>query len=445
MAGLFLRIYGLSTESLWLDEGFSVWHSKTDIPLIIKAASSDVQMPLYYILLHYWMGLFGDSEFSIRFLSVIFGLLAVFLVYKIGDVLFNKETGIISSLIMAFTLFQIYYSQEARLYSFMLFLSLMSVYFFILTMKSSKLKHTFPYIISTALLVYTHFFGWFIVIFQNLYFIYAVFFQAEKRCKIKFWVLSQVTILVLFAVWIPILISQISGTIGGKFVYWIPTPNILSVIFSLVEFGSLGGIFVFFALLFHFRSELFQTENYRKILRREKFCLLFLWLFAPVLLTFLISIFLANIYTNKYIIMASPALYILLAKGVSSLKPNFKKIAIAAFIALSIANLYPYYTTVEKEQWKEAVGYINGNAKAGDMVLFDAWYVQYGAFNYYFNRADVLASQFLEGGIVPPNFERFWVVRSHALIPDLIEKLSKKYKLLENRSYFGVELYLFEK
>ena len=80
MAGLFLRIYGLSTESLWLDEGFSVWHSKTDIPLIIKAASSDVQMPLYYILLHYWMGLFGDSEFSIRFLSVIFGLLAVFLV-----------------------------------------------------------------------------------------------------------------------------------------------------------------------------------------------------------------------------------------------------------------------------------------------------------------------------------------------------------------------------
>jgi len=109
-AGLFLRIYDLAGESLWLDEGTSIRRSQLSLINIVFELISNVHPPLYFFILHYWIGLFGDSEFSARFLSVIFGFSSIIILYRLGALLFNKHIGILSSLLLSLSEFHIRFS-----------------------------------------------------------------------------------------------------------------------------------------------------------------------------------------------------------------------------------------------------------------------------------------------------------------------------------------------
>lgn len=91
LVGAFFRIYHLGTQSLWLDEAFSVSVSKMGLLQLIQATAADTNPPFYYIVLHYWMSVFGDSEFAVRLLSALFGLLAIPLIYLVGRQLFDEE------------------------------------------------------------------------------------------------------------------------------------------------------------------------------------------------------------------------------------------------------------------------------------------------------------------------------------------------------------------
>ena len=128
--GLFLRVYDLGNESIWLDEGCSIRFANLNLSQIISVRDNGLP-PLYYIILHWWINLFGDSEFSIRFPSVIFSFLAIFMIYKIGNQIFDKDVGMLSSLLLGLSVFHIHYSQEARTYSLCVLLTLLSMYFFI--------------------------------------------------------------------------------------------------------------------------------------------------------------------------------------------------------------------------------------------------------------------------------------------------------------------------
>jgi len=132
--GLFLRIYHLGKESLWGDEvySFGVANNANVFGIIKVAALYDNHPPFYYIILHYGgIKLFGTSEFAVRFPSLIFGVLAIPMIYLLGRRLFNEEVGLISALILAISPFNVEYSQEARMYSLLLFLALLSMYFFV--------------------------------------------------------------------------------------------------------------------------------------------------------------------------------------------------------------------------------------------------------------------------------------------------------------------------
>ncbi len=179
-----LRIYNLGGESIWHDEAFSISVAKGTIMQIINASAHDVHPPLHYILLHYWIIIFGDSETSTRFLSVIYGVLSVFVIFKLGTEMFNKEIGILSSFIFSISLYGIKYSQEVRDYSLMVLLVLISSYYFIRIMKDEKKDKTYlfdniGYIISTVAILYTHFFGIFYVLFQNVY--YFLIYKKNKK------------------------------------------------------------------------------------------------------------------------------------------------------------------------------------------------------------------------------------------------------------------------
>jgi mannosyltransferase len=104
LIGFFLRIYQLGTQSIWIDEAYSIWISKLAVPQMVQTTAGDVQPPLYYLLLHYWMMVFSTSKSAVRLLSALFGVLAIPMIYVVGRQLFNKEAGLVGALILALSI-----------------------------------------------------------------------------------------------------------------------------------------------------------------------------------------------------------------------------------------------------------------------------------------------------------------------------------------------------
>jgi 4-amino-4-deoxy-L-arabinose transferase-like glycosyltransferase len=81
LVAFLLRTFRLEHQSLWYDEAFSVYLARMNLGDITTRTAADIQPPLYYYLLHFWVALAGDTEFAVRFLSLIFGVLTVPLLY----------------------------------------------------------------------------------------------------------------------------------------------------------------------------------------------------------------------------------------------------------------------------------------------------------------------------------------------------------------------------
>ncbi|HET7377478.1 MAG TPA: glycosyltransferase family 39 protein, partial [Anaerolineae bacterium] len=111
-----LRFYRIDGQSFWNDEGNSARIAERSLQLITEAAAGDIHPPLYYYLLHFWRGVFGVSEFALRSLSAMLGVLLVGLTFLIGRKAFSAGIGLLAALVAAINPFQIYYSQEARMY-----------------------------------------------------------------------------------------------------------------------------------------------------------------------------------------------------------------------------------------------------------------------------------------------------------------------------------------
>ncbi|MDE3077701.1 MAG: glycosyltransferase family 39 protein, partial [Chloroflexota bacterium] len=84
LAAFGLRVARLEFQSLWYDEGSSIFLSRQSLAAITSGAAHDIHPPLYYYLLHFWMLAAGRSEFAVRSLSVAAGLLTVVLVFALG-------------------------------------------------------------------------------------------------------------------------------------------------------------------------------------------------------------------------------------------------------------------------------------------------------------------------------------------------------------------------
>jgi len=114
-----LRVYGLIGQSLWLDEGWSIFvarHPLTQIiPLIVVPGRT--HPPLYYYSLHLWTALAGFSEFAVRYLSVVYSLLLVAAGGRLARELFDRPTALLAMAALALAPVHVAYAQEARMYA----------------------------------------------------------------------------------------------------------------------------------------------------------------------------------------------------------------------------------------------------------------------------------------------------------------------------------------
>lgn len=119
LIGAFLRFF--TTSQLWLDEALTVNISHLPLSGIEAALRRDGSPPLYYVMLHYWMDLFGTGNEAVRTLAGIFGLGTLWLSWLLAKRLFGRRAGLITLVLLAVSPFEVFYSTEARMYTLVTF------------------------------------------------------------------------------------------------------------------------------------------------------------------------------------------------------------------------------------------------------------------------------------------------------------------------------------
>ncbi|MCB0118985.1 MAG: glycosyltransferase family 39 protein [Anaerolineales bacterium] len=127
--GGFLRVLMIGTKGLWLDETVSIWLAKQSVADMLQwIVKIDPHPPLYYLLLHFWMTHYGDTPYYIRLLSALFGTATIPVVYLIGKRISGEVVGLSAAVFFALSTFNIYFAQEARMYTLLTFNAAMAIY-----------------------------------------------------------------------------------------------------------------------------------------------------------------------------------------------------------------------------------------------------------------------------------------------------------------------------
>ncbi len=165
IGGLGLRIARLGTP-VWGDETASWTFARKDTLLeTVRFSAVDPTPPLYYVLLHYVIPVFGTSPVGLRLLSVAFGALLLPLIYWTTCAISRDQVdGLWATLLASISSILILYSQEARAYAVLTFLALVSTWLFFRCLQGGKRAEYFGYVLSAVLVQYTHYYAAFLIV-----------------------------------------------------------------------------------------------------------------------------------------------------------------------------------------------------------------------------------------------------------------------------------------
>jgi len=203
----------------WLDEGLSVGissHSLGEIPGLLR---QDGAPPLYYVLLHGWMRLFGSSEPATHILSLLPALAAVPVAFWGGSSLFSRRAGWVAAVLVAVNPFLAYYANETRMYTLVALLSMVATICLLHAFAFRRRRYLAGFAVSLALLLYTHNWALFYGLGAGVAFLACVALNrdpVDRRRAFLDGVLAFGGAVLLYLPWLPTLAYQIGHT-GAPF------------------------------------------------------------------------------------------------------------------------------------------------------------------------------------------------------------------------------------
>jgi hypothetical protein len=199
-----LRLYHLDAQSIWWDEGHSIFVASHPFAEIPTLPAMDVHPPAYFVLLRLWMSVAGGSEFALRYLSVCFSLLTVALLWRFAAAIMH-HSPFIPGLLAALSPMYVAYAQEVRSYAMLTFLAAASAFWlWQIIFRGPTRRRLLFYITLTAAGLYTHYFTLFLLLFENV----AWAWRHKRRLVI--WLGVQAGVLLLFAPQLRLALRQVS-------------------------------------------------------------------------------------------------------------------------------------------------------------------------------------------------------------------------------------------
>jgi len=402
IAGLALRLPNLN-ESLWNDE---IWSTRVLIgsrTALYYTMIDDKHPPFYQMFMFVWIRLFGDSELSVRTPPLLCGMAAIPLVYAFASKVLERKTALLASFLLAVSPTHIWYSQEARGYSFLLFFLLLSLFAYL------KLKETAPrriwffvYSVSLFSCAMTHYY----------LAVYVILISAlcvlERHGRKKFILAVNFSILVCLAAWTITIITLTSATAGGGYLSAFSFRALWRLFFNWFLFGDSWGaewrhwqMFsaqLLFLVIFVYGLALTSLQKARTSLQKRKdgnARNLALYLFAIPAFLLVASYFGFRGYIERSAFVALPFFFIIIARGVvgvaeasesKRLAPRgqvlIKSLAVACIVIVALLNAFTlkeYFRRGEEwtvykpnPDWRSAARYLETgiNASPEPLTIF---------------------------------------------------------------------------
>lgn len=207
-----LRLYHLDFQSLEGDEGISLQRSSQPWGQMMERMPIE-HVPGYFVLLYGWLRVAGEQDFALRYLSVWPSVLALALVYRWAASMGRPVTGLIAAVLLATNSFQIWYAQQARMYSWLLMTSLLASWSLwrmvnVPTREKSEVKQSpawavdLLYVLATAATVYLHYFGFLVPLAHTVFMAIWTLTRGSWRVTRR-WALDGVLVVLLFLPWFP--------------------------------------------------------------------------------------------------------------------------------------------------------------------------------------------------------------------------------------------------
>ncbi|HEX7587613.1 MAG TPA: glycosyltransferase family 39 protein, partial [Anaerolineae bacterium] len=387
-----LRVYRLGAQAIWWDESLSLYRATRDLSTILantiliqNVVTHDLQPPLYFVLLHFFVSVSGVSEFALRFLSVMANVATVPVLFALARRWFSPSVGILAAFLGALSPFYVWYAQEARPYALVLFLALLAIYAVARAFKGHEgrpvdLGWLAVYACASIASLYTNYYALFLIPFHVVLIALTVWRTARMRPFILLPALPLASAIFL----LPLASAGATENAAGGPVY-VPFGVILR---DLLNSFSVG-ITIDLAQIFWIDLALLALCLIGLIAFRRASVFLFAFLAIP-LLGLAVACLVRPLYQHsRYLIALSPAFYLGVAAGIVALAQRWRVMAAPALgvfligAVLSLNNLYfePSYGKDDHRAWAD---YLRGRARPGDFLILDSPHTE-ALYRYYAN------------------------------------------------------------
>jgi mannosyltransferase len=386
MLGAVLRFHDLSRTSLWFDESVSWRQASLPFLKLLAATAKDNYPPLHNIVLHFFIGGFGDSEAVLRAPSALFGVLNIYIIYRIGWALWDRRTGLTGALFLAVSGFHIWHSTDARMYTLLTVCASLYVWTTIELTRRPARWWLVANLLSAVALLYSHIFG--SVIFLSLGALALVLSRLGPR-QTQFpwrsWMGIQLTAGLLFLPWLIFILQRFRKVSQG---FWIPSATVQHVLSELA--GLMGGpipavVTCLLASLAIVNSQSLRSPTGRWRTPDWRVLLLIVWFTSSIAFAYAVSMASFPLFLARYLIGGLPALYLLAARGLWNLDKGKLTAQVAfAFTLTVLAVPAARYAFLQEsvEDSRSAVRLLQQEAHPDDSFILDDRF-ELAVFQYY--------------------------------------------------------------
>lgn len=383
-----VRTISLDFQSLWRDEVDVLRFATPPLPeLLHNFTLAEHNGPLYYVLMRGWLHLAGRSEFALRFIALICGVVSISLIWRVAHPLVGRRAALLATLLAAMSPYLVWYAQDAKMYALFTMLILLATWCMERALESGRRIWWSGFVLAVSLSLYIHLLTVLMLPLYALRLLIGPSAPHGRRRGLIAWAFLTLPYLPL-ALWQLPLFLQPHPT-GHAFV---PLPEMFALLFALHTRGialvgdwPISTAFLFAVLVGIFAPSL-RTGAWQAPWRARLF--LALWIFLPVVLLFAVTLHMP-LFQPRYLIFTLPPFLMLTARGILVLARLARPIAwalLVAVLAFSMLGLWVQGTQPLKSDFRAAAAFIAQRYQAGEPIMFQVPYVRY-VFDYYFPHA----------------------------------------------------------
>ena len=254
VAGVLLRFY--APTPLWLDETISVNISRLPLGSIPTALSHDGAPPLYYVLLHFWMLVWGQGDVAVRALSGLISVGTLPLFWFAGRRLGGRTVAWITFFLGVTSPFAIYYATTARMYSLLILWGLLGFLALVRALESPTSVRLVLLGLAVTGMLYTHYWALYLVAVTGVWLAYQIWRHRRglpirvTPAALRRALVAVVAGSLLFAPWTPIFVFQTFHT-GTPWTSAAGPADLLGVFADYAGSGPWGALlaFLYFGLI----------------------------------------------------------------------------------------------------------------------------------------------------------------------------------------------------